>query len=99
MRGEMTTFTFKPGAAYPLTFEPIDDAGNPIDLSGAAMQLRVTSGSACIVLDAVIEDGKFVVDLNDLTLPPRPHSAALYFDWGEGWRKSGEINLLIEGGC
>lgn len=97
----MTTFSFKPGASQPLVIQPEQDDGTIADLTGSAMQLRVFNGSTCVTLTGVlvVEDDLFEVNLNSLTLPPRLYPASIYIDWGDGWIKEGEINLLIEGGC
>lgn len=97
----MATFSFKPGASDPLALEPMDDNGGAVDLSGSALQIRVSDGANCIVLPGVLvaEGDHFEVDLNSLTLPPRLYRASVYMDWGDGWVREDEINLLIEGGC
>lgn len=97
----MTTFSFKPGASEPLAIQPLQDDGTTPDFTGSALQLRVFNGTTCVTLPGVLvpADDLFEVDLNSLTLPPRLYPASVYIDWGDGWIKEDEINLLIEGGC
>ncbi len=97
----MASIMFKPGEAEPLAIQPEQDDGTTPDLTGVSMQLRVGSGATCITLDGVLDADEqlFTVDLNTLDLPPRLYPATIYFDWGEGYRHSGHLNLIVEGVC
>lgn len=93
----MPTYTLKPGAADPLSIQPVDDSGQPE--MPDAMQMRIDAGGTCISVDGVEMTDAFDFDLNSLTLDPRLYRATIYSDWGNGWIRTGTINLMIEGGC
>ena len=97
----MASIMFKPGEAEPLAIQPEQEDGATPDLTGVSVQLRVQSGATCIALDGVLDaEGQlFEVDLNTLDLPPRLYPATIYFDWGDGYRHTGHLNLIVEGGC
>ena len=87
----MTTVSIKPGASDPLVMRP--------SVMATAAELRIDSGTACIVVAGVVAADTFTFDLNALVLTPRLYPVSIYFDHGTGMKKSGEFNLLIEGGC
>lgn len=95
----MPTYDVRIGASYPLVFQLEDEAGAPVPLTGTALELRISTGTACIVLPGVIVGDRFQVSTDSLDLPPRLYPAAIYFDQGEGLMREGEILINVLGGC
>jgi len=97
----MASLLIKPGEEDPIAFNPVQSDGETPDLTDVLMQLRIYSGEACIALDGVLDEDAqlFEVDVNSLELEPGLYPGTIFFDWGDGYRHSGHVNLVIEGGC
>ncbi|MFC3169210.1 hypothetical protein [Paracoccus fontiphilus] len=95
----MTTIPLRLGGSEPLVIRPKQPDGTMPDLTGSTMQLRIGSGDACIIVPGVITDDGYDLDVNDLDLPTKLHTASIWIDWGQGWRWQGEVFLNIIGGC
>lgn len=95
----MTTINLRLGGSEPLVIRPKQPDGTMPDLTGSTMQLRIGVGGACIVVPSTITDDGYELDLNSLDLTPRLYTAAIWIDWGAGWRWQDDMLLNITGGC
>ena len=93
----MTTVRYRPGKSGPLVLSIAGDGGELMD--DLPRQIRIETGATCWVKDAEWDDGVWVVDLSELTLPKRLYRASVYYRDGQNWRQAGDFNILFEGGC
>lgn len=87
------------GSVTPLSVVPREPDGRVADITGMALQLRVSAGGACIILPGAPNDGIFTVDLSELTLEPGTYRVAVWLSDDTGWRFIREFMLEIQGGC
>lgn len=99
-------FEFEPGFAEPIRvlLRAADAARTPVDTTGMSLRLRVPGeGDLCTFVPSIRdpETGEFVIDTNAVTLAARsqPYTAIIDVDWGQGWRRHGQIALRIMEAC
>lgn len=95
----MATLDYRTGSVRPLGVRPLQPDGTVPDLTGAALQMRIAVGAACIAVDGVQVEDRFDFDLSDIELPRRFLAAAIWADWGEGWEYLTTIYLNVTRGC
>lgn len=102
----MKTIYFRPGESDAFVVKVTDPEGDPVDLTGVVMQMRIsTDDTTCVFALATLtpeEDG-FQFDFNDAPFTEleegEMNHATLHIDFGDGWREYGKLIISATGGC